>query len=475
MFPTPDSNIIFYFSIACVVGIGLFFSRSMDNDAEHYYWGGTTHAGGKFAFSIFLFSLLTSLIVVLPSVSILSSTEWFILVVGLATTTPLLFGKYIIPIFSIISRQHSPAIRMVVNVIVVLFLGTVQLLVVIQISDFIIAQFYGGSHFTILSVMIVAAGIYTMAGGRVAVTYANIIVSILAFIGIVLTVVNDMILYMPLLFSFQTLFSFGTDIFRSAGVSESNSAIAVPGILIMMFWMIWLDIEETDRTVSVGARGRWTKYLAFIGIILWMTITAILYVSVSSRIASTEGVINSNGLVDHAIGMGLLMGLMGILSIVFQKIGTIVAVQVYPSIRKKVGDEEKILVGRMTTVFVVLLSIIFISFSEVSKYHAILWYISYIAFFFTPLMAAVLMTTVAKIGTETGYVFGIIAGEVYAIVKITGLYAFTRPSFLGSASPYAFVIDIAVVTVIAGTLAAWLSEAAFVRRAVSKIKLFGVR
>ena len=129
----------------------------------------------------------------------------------------------------------------------------------------------------------------------------------------------------------------------------------------------------------------------------------------------------------------------------------------------------------MTTVFVVLLSIIFISFSEVSKYQAILWYISYIAFFFTPLMAAALMTTMVKKGTETGYVYGIVTGELYALYEIVGYYSVSRPSILGSASPYAFVIDIAVVTVFAGTVTAWLSEAAFVQRAVSKLKLFGVR
>jgi SSS family solute:Na+ symporter len=447
----------------------------MDTDAEHFYWGGLSHAGGKFAFSIFLFSLFTGLIIALPSASLLSSTYWYVLVTGLALTMPLLFGRYVIPIFSNLSRLNSPAIRMAVNVIVVIFLATVQLLVVIQITDFIIAQFYSGSHFTILSVMIVAAGIYTMAGGLVAVTYVNIIVSVLALCGVAAIVVNDVVFHLPLLFSIQALFSFGSEIFRSAGLSENNGAIVVPGILMMMLWMVWMNIEEFDRTVSAGTRNQWTKNLALIGIILWMTITVILYFAVSSRTASPDGVINSHALLDHTIGLGLLMGLMGILSIVFQKIGTIVAVRLYPSLRKKVGDEEKILVGRMTTVFVVLLSIIFISFSEISKYHAILWYISYIAFFFTPVMATLLMTSLFKKGVDAGCIFGIVAGELYAIFKIIGFYAVSRSSFLGSASPYAFAIDIAVVTVIAGTLSSWLSEAAFVQRAVSKIKLFVVR
>jgi Na+/proline symporter len=447
----------------------------MDTDAEHFYWGGLSHAGGKFAFSIFLFSLFTGLIIALPSSSLLSSTQWYVLVTGLAMTMPLLFGRYVIPIFSNISRQNSPAIRMAVNVIVVIFLATVQLLVVIQITDFIIAQFYGGSHFTILSVMIVAAGIYTMAGGLVAVTYVNIIVSVLALLGIAAIVINDVLFHFPLLFSLQTLFSFGAEIFRSAGVSESNGAIVVPGILMMMLWMTWMNIEEIDRTVSAGTRNQWTKNLALNGIILWMTITVILYFAVSSRKPSPEGVISSYAILDHAIGMGMLMGLMGIFSIVFQKIGTIVAVRIYPSLRKKVGDEEKILVGRMTTVFVVLLSIIFISFLEISNYHAILWYTSYIAFFFTPVMATLLMSSLFKKGVDAGCIFGIAAGELYAIFKIIGFYAFSRPSILESASPYAFVIDIAIVTVIAGTVSAWLSEATFVQRAVSKIKLFGVR
>ncbi|MHB1050295.1 MAG: hypothetical protein ACYC09_09475 [Bacteroidota bacterium] len=447
----------------------------MDIDSEHYYWGGESHAGGKIAFSIFLFSLFTGLLIALPSASLLSSTYWYVLVTGLAMTMPLLFGRYVIPVFSNLSRLNSPGVRMAVNVIVVIFLTTVQLLVVIQITDFIIAQFYNGSHFTILSVMIVAAGIYTMAGGLVAVTYVNIIVSVLALCGVAAIVINDAFFRLPLLFSLQTLYSFGSDIFRSAGLSESKAAIVVPGILMMMLWMIWMSIEEFDRTVSAGTRKQWTKNLALIGIVLWMTISVILYFAVTSRTPSPDGAVNSHALLDHSIGLGLLMGLMGILSIVFQKIGTIVAVRLYPSLRKKVSDEEKILVGRMTTVFVVLLSIIFISFSEVSKYHAILWYISYIAFFFTPLMVAALMTTIVKKGTDTGYVYGIVAGELYAVLKVIGFYAFSRTSFLGSASPYAFVIDIAVVTVIAGTLSTWMSEAAFVQRAVTKIKLFVVR
>ena len=74
---------------------------------------------------------------------------------------------------------------------------------------------------------------------------------------------------------------------------------------------------------------------------------------------------------------------MGIFAMTFQMSGSIIAVRLYPYFKTKVEEEEQILAARLSTVFVVLLAIIFISIAKVSGYNTFIWFINFVAYFFT--------------------------------------------------------------------------------------------
>jgi len=162
---------------------------------------------------------------------------------------------------------------------------------------------------------------------------------------------------------------------------------------------------------------------------------------------------------------------MGIFAITFHMASSIVALRLYPSLKSEVGEEEQILVGRLSTVFVVLLSIILISFVKISGFKTFIWYNNFIAFFFTPITAALISTMIVKKGAAIGFIFGMLTGETYAVIEFISQQFEIHPSVLQSTSPYAFAIEIAFVSLFAGMVAAKTSEMVIIQKIFSRIKI----
>jgi SSS family solute:Na+ symporter len=466
-----EAYIIFYSFIGCIAGIGLFFSRSMDKDVNRYFWAGMSKGGGMIVFTIFLLTLLNALILVLPSLSVQSLSPISIIIVSAAFIIPLLFGKKILSFIENLIESSSRTTTVFLNLLGLIFLCSVQILVLEQVTDYVIVQFFGGTQYSILVVMIVAAGIYTMAGGLNAVLYTNTIAGSLSIISIVFIFLNTFFFNHPLFFTFRTALQSSAEIFRVSGIMEINLAITVVAIILMMFCMIWLEIGEVYRKVSVVTRNIFSRKLFGVGAVVFVMMIGILFFATTTAESIPDAAVSTADPINYFVAVSFLGGLMGIFAMTFQMVGSTVAVRVYPYFKKMVGEEEQILVGRLATVFVVLLSIILISFSKISEYKTFVWYVNFITFFFTPIIAAVFSAFLVRKGAVVGFMFGMFVGEIYALIEFIRQQFEFHSSFLQSASAYAFAVEIAVVTLFVGIVSAVVSEMVVVQKMMSRIKI----
>ena len=467
----PESNIIFYSFFGFLILIGLVFSRSMDKDVNHYFSTGLSTGGGSISYSIFLLALFQALMIMIPNIAGQSLSAGTIFLISVAAVVPMLFGKQMKYFAEKLSDYNSRTASMFLNSIGLIFLCSVQLLVLVQVADFVIIQFFGSSQYSMLVVMIVATGIYVMAGGLKAVLYANIITGSLSIISLFFVIANAMLWKYQLFFSFRTAFHSGSDIFRVSGFTETNLVIVGIGIVLMMYWMTGLSVGELLRMAPAAKQNIFSRKLFMLGVVVCLLLVGVLFLTTTGTEFDSPVTVNLLNPIDYFVAIGFLGGLMGIFAITFHMASSIVALRLYPSLKSEVGEEEQILVGRLSTVFVVLLSIILISFVKISGFKTFIWYNNFIAFFFTPITAALISTMIVKKGAAIGFIFGMLTGETYAVIEFISQQFEIHPSVLQSTSPYAFAIEIAFVSLFAGMVAAKTSEMVIIQKIFSRIKI----
>ncbi|MDD8016833.1 MAG: hypothetical protein PHP42_00520 [Bacteroidota bacterium] len=432
---------------------------------------GGKKSSGVVAISLFFIAFLNVLIIVLPSLS----GEFFSLpasgIVIVAIVVPFFLGlRSMVAIESLLGSCNGLS-KFFLGIHGLIFLCVVQILVLLQISDFVVTQFYGDSHYSFLVIMIVIAGIYTLSGGLNAVLYANVVIGFFSLIGAILILSSTFFFAQPLLISFKTFFGTGVDAFRTIGNSEPNFFISAAGIALMMFWLMWFELGEMQRKSSLKTASTLPRGIIITSVVLLITVLGVLSLADKETAYFNLNDGKNTDLINYFIGLSFLGGLMGIFALTFQSVGSIVALRLYPFVKRKVNDEEQILVGRLSIVFVVLLSILLISFVSLTGNAALVWYINFLAFFSTPIVAAFLTSLVFKKGKGVGLTFGMMMGEVYGMVTYLAQGLSVHPSFLNSTSAYSYAIEIALVTSFVSVVASKASEVHAIQNFFSRLRV----
>jgi len=470
MYTTSESHIVFYCFIAIIVGVGLFFSRRKDQNVQQYFGAGKTISNGVIAVSFLMIAFFNLSLLVLPSLPAEFVSGYSVGIIAIAIVLPLLIGSRLVNSVKNLINSCSGVCRLFLTIHGLFFLCFVQILVLLHISNFLISQFFGEANYSLLVVMIVAAGVYTLVGGLNAVLYTNVVVGVFSIASFVLIFLNTLFFQQPLFFSLKLALQAGAENFRMVGAAETNMAIAVIGIAFIMFWIMWMEFGEAQRKASAKTHSiSWRELISSI-ILLLVMLFGVFSLAESEIITSHYGVVKNLDVVNHFIGISFIGGLIGMFAVTFQAVGAVVALRLIPSIKQGVKEEERVLVGRLSTVFVVLLSIFFIPFAKASEYAMLIWYINFLAFFSTPIVAAFLSSLLLKKGNTIGFMSGVFIGEVYACIEFVAQKSETHISFLQSTNAYAFAMEITIVTFCVTILSAIASEMIVVQRLFSHIK-----
>lgn len=463
MFVTPDSHILFYVFIALIVGAGLFFSRSQGSSFRSYFFADLSAGSSVVGATLFIVTFLAAFALSLPTIPAGSYLIGSPFIIVLASAFPLfLFAAPSVSAEHFHSSLGKKA-RKFIGLHGLIFVAVIQMLVLLRATDFLLSQFLPGTYFGIQVVMLVGAGIYTLIGGLNAVFYVNLLVGSGAAATLLYMVVNAMFLHQPLMFSFHSLFAVGSDVFKLSGTTESNMFVTASGIALAMLWVTHLELGSIFRQASIRSHSV-KKRGTFIAIAVFFITGYGAMFFPDFGVVTETGFVRSYTLANSLVVLGLFGALLGMFALSFQSISVIVAMEFSGEHREPETDEKKILIGRLSTVVAVILSILMVSFGKIYGNRVVEWYVLFLAFFSTPIASVFLLSLVMKKGKQMGLLIGLAAGEGFALIEFLFLNGRFQSLITGSSSAFAFSLDIAVMTLCTGVAAGIIMELAFFQK-----------
>lgn len=449
MILTPESYTILYGFIASVVLFALIFSKSMGRSVRRYFWADSSKHPITIAMSFILILFLNTLIIALPGISQFSASPLSIVIIIVSLIVPALFGTLLISNAKSFFESSSNLGKIFLSVHGLIFVGIIQMLVYLQVSEFLLTQMFTGTHFGLQVIMIVAAGVYTLVGGLNSVLYANLIIGVFVIGSTVYVSLNTLLFHNNLIFSFHAAIRTGAEVFSAYGSSESNALITGIGIVFMMLWIIWVELGMIHKQSAVKTDGESSLSALVAGVVVAFIITAVLIAYRQTPQASVTFSQNPD-IANSIIAVSLLSGMIGLFALSFQSVSSIIAIHVYPVIKHRYSGEEQVLIGRLSTVVFAFFSILLLSFAKLSGNAVIYWYTEFLAFFTMPIVAVFLISLATKRGISGSLLVGLVLGEMYAVAQFIMTRNGADRSFFNSTSSYSFAIEIMLVTLLLG-------------------------
>lgn len=438
-----------YGFIGCVVLFALLFSRSMGRSVRQYFWAENSKHALMIALSLFLLFFLNTVVITLPGISQHPSSFLSIIIVIASVFIPALLGKIFVPTAKAFFETSSNAGKVALSVHGLIFVGIIQMLMYVHVSDFLLSELYPGTHFGLQVTMIVSAGIYTLVGGLTAVLYANILIAICVAGGILFATASTMVFHGQSTFPFQAAVRTGTEFFASNGSAESSALITGIGIVCMMVWIMWIELGMIHKQSAVRTVGDTSRSVLIAGAITAVTVSSVLLLHGSAP-QSAVPYSQDAGIAGSLVAVGLLSGMIGLFALSFQSAASIIALHVYPVLKHRYSGEEQVLIGRLATVVFAFLSVLLLSFAKISGNAVMQWYIDFLAFFTTPIVGSFFLSIVLKKGLTGGLLAGFVVGEMYAMLSFIVMKNGREYSLFNSGSAYSMAIEILVVTLLCG-------------------------
>lgn len=350
--------------------------------------------------------------------------------------------------------------RFVLDIHGLLFLGIFQTIVLLQIADSILSQVLQESNYSSLVSIIILAGIFTLVGGLEIVIYTTL------FVGGIFAAGISLALLVPALVNSSTVKLF-TNIFFTAdahtlslnGPTGTSLAVALSGcivILVSMALMIFGTYSTMSKvyvTISAQSRKKMLRaiFIGLIGIVF-------LLVSYISLFAPQGQVSVVPGDIAHTFfAVCSIIVLTGVLVITFQQFGSLASTRIAHRKGANSGDEEQVLVQKLSTLAVVLLAVLLISFVKAAQHSVMVYFIEFVVFFSTPIAVSFLLFSILKSESFDGVSIAVLLGEAAAGME----FVFRQTLIFTADNLYSFGLDITVITATISLLTAmviWLKN-----------------
>jgi SSS family solute:Na+ symporter len=377
VFPMLDNVILAAYFIV-VLGIGFYHSRRKRTASEYFLAG---HSVGWFAIGATLFA--TNI-----------SSEHFIGLAGSGASTGLAVGCYewsasfclfllgwlFIPHYlksgvytmpEFLEKRFSPACRWYLTVVSLLAYVFTKISVALFAGGILIREIFGWDYLTSAMLLVLATGVYTIAGGLAAVIYTDLFQSFLLVAGaIALTAMGldqaggfeGLRAALPADF-FHMIKPIDDPVYPWLGTTV--------GTLILGIWYWCTDQVIVQKTLSAKGLPDARKGAFFCAALKVLPVFILVLPGLCARAIWPNEVTGDNAfplLVKRLLPPGLsglivaalLAALMSSLSSVFNSCSTLITMDIYKKLRPAATEARLVTVGRLVTVAVVLVSIAWI-------------------------------------------------------------------------------------------------------------------
>lgn len=371
-------NLILAAYFAAVLAIGFYHSRRKNTSSDYFLAG---HSVGWFAIGATLFATNISSEHFIGLAGSGASTglavgcyEWsagfcLFLLGWLFVPHYLKSGVYTMPEF--LERRFSPACRWYLTIISLVAYVFTKISVALFAGGILIRELFGWDYLTSALILVVATGVYTVAGGLAAVIYTDLFqafllvggAAVLAWIGL------------DKAGGFEGLrAALPPDFFHM--VKPNDDPVypwmgTIFGTLILGIWYWCTDQVIVQKTLSAKSLGDARKGTFFCAALKILPVFILVLPGLVAKTLWPSEVTGDNAfplMVKRLLPPGLsglmvaalLAALMSSLSSVFNSCSTLITMDIYKKLRPNSSEGTLVNVGRWVTVAVVVLSIAWI-------------------------------------------------------------------------------------------------------------------
>lgn len=342
---------------------------------------------------------------------------------------PIFFRADILTIPQFFGKRFDNRSRFYLTIVSIFTYIFTKIGVTLLAGTFVLKEVLGWDMFTSAIIIILITGLYTVIGGLSSVAYTQVFQAGMLILGALLISVFGLIEVGGI---GQMIEKLPADYFA---IFKSNSDPNVPwtGILLgapivgIWYWcadqyivqrvLASKDLAEARKGTTLAAA---FKIIPIFFLIFPGLIAAIIYPETKGD--SAYSLLLSGGLLPIGIkGLvisGFFAALMSSLASSFNSAASLVSLDIYPIFRKKHSERELVLVGRLSTMFFIVLAIVIIPFTKLINIQIYLYLQTIQSFIAPPIVSVLLFGVFWNKATSEGAFWALLIGGLLGLSKI---------------------------------------------------------
>ena len=374
---TIDKLIIAAYFVIVLI-IGFYYSRNKKHSAEDYFLANRNMGWLAIGFSIFSTNLSSEHLVGLASAGSKSGIavghfEWlailFIIMLGWIFS-PIFLKSKINTIPELIGKKFGQGIRKFYSGLSIFTYIFTKIAISLLAGGILLNELFGWNFITSVTIMLLFTGIYTVVGGLRSVMYTQVFQAVIFILGGIAVAFYGIESVGGYSAFFAKLPSSHLEVFKPLSDPDFPWLGILLGAPIIAAWYWWADQYIVQRILSAKNLKEAKKGTLF-GAVLKIFPFIFLIIPGMIALELTGGQVG-NGVytvlfsaeifpagITGLILSGFFAALMSSLASAFNSTATLIAYDFFGN-SKNNNDSKLILIGRLSTIFIVVLSIVFI-------------------------------------------------------------------------------------------------------------------
>lgn len=435
MFGLTATNIFLYFLFPiAVVSISIYLVRSREVNFSSYFFANRNVSWFFLGISFLIPSITGPYLISLSSgkftveyLLLYFCSSVFMLLVYEKFFSRIITGNDIHTLPEYFEKKYNRSMRFFVSGLYIFFNLVIRLMMVLVFGSILINLITGIDISSSLLFFLIISGIYVIIGGLHADIYGN---SIQLFF-IVLGVVGFLIWVLQK--SEDGFFNFN-GISQITGVSGGHSQFAwyelIFGVPVLAFWFWFADhlIIQKSLSTNNGARLKKATYFAILMQIVPLLIFSLfLLVINSSQSSSFESSITSFLKINElpeSLKLILIIAVSAVLiasiANIFNGTTALVTLDFYRTIKPQTSERKLILVGRFTTIILLLISIPMIPLVKEMNFNSGIMLFRIFTYFASMITALLIVSVLSKKSNSTGAIITLSISTIIVLFRVIG-------------------------------------------------------
>jgi len=453
LFGLSTVGVFLYFILfLSLISITMYVSRPKEITIESYFFANRNKSWFILGISFLTCSIVSPYFIGLVWFSEVSGVA---LIYGIVSIIMLVFlAAFLTPIYlklkintlpEYFEKRYNKTCRYFLSAVYILYNISIRLVVILVLGSILISRITGADSYSSLLFFLIITGIYIIVGGLQAEIYVNIIQMFLIVIGIAGFLVW-------VIYRGEGVNLIDTNISSLLGFT-SNPDLSLTGIFaglpILGFWFWCADqcmvqkILCSKNISSVRRAALLSGFLQIVPILIFILPGFVMYYLFEG--ATSEESLNTIfylGILPESLRGGLIIGVAAILTAsfasLFNSTSTLVTFDFYKSLNPTVSDRKLVLVGRMTTLVLLLFSIMLVPVAQGLNFEFCLYMIKIFSFFIAMIAAVFIISLLNKSINGASALATFVTISFLIILRIF-LELFTGDNFLNGSLVYWYI------------------------------------